>query len=220
MQELEPFIVYRELSDGDEATNLADQLEQGKIPYQMLTDGDDETGALKSFLFLLPLGRFTDADKVLDAAAADKPDSPEKRAQFIDQLSKSDLIEILDNPFGWDPRDVACARQSLEKLGVVYTNEELHAKRTASLLRIRTPEHPAPWLLPLGFMLAFGGGIIGMAFHGIGIGIGYFLWCMKTTDPTGQKYPTYDETTRNQGLFMTIFGTAAFLFWSLLRVDS
>ena len=54
MQELGPFIVYRELSDGDDATNLADQLEQGKIPYQMLTDGDDETGALKSFLLVCP----------------------------------------------------------------------------------------------------------------------------------------------------------------------
>lgn len=62
------------------------------------------------------------------------------------------------------------------------------------------------WKIGAGYLLAFAGGIIGLA-------IGGHLWRASVTLPTGQKMPRYSSSTRTHGKIILVIASMATAFW-------
>jgi hypothetical protein len=73
---------------------------------------------------------------------------------------------------------------------------------------------PAPrWMLVLGWLLAFVGGIIGLL-------IGVHLRNAKITDLDGKKGPKFNEASRQQGLYIMIVSIVMLIVWTIVNIAS
>ena len=58
---------------------------------------------------------------------------------------------------------------------------------------------PGGWLIPVGYVLAVLGGLLGIIIGGV-------MWRSKDKLPNGEKVSRYDARTRRHGLIMFIIG--------------
>ena len=71
------------------------------------------------------------------------------------------------------------------------------------------PQKAPTWLLVLGWITAILGGLLGIA-------MGAILRFSKAADASGNKVPRYDDSSRQQGLYMMILGVVMLVVWNLV----
>lgn len=156
-----------------------------------------------------------DLDKA-NQLVEDIPDVSKFNKDMIDddhyfyQFSNEELEDVLLKYDEWNTTDYAFAQLILKERGIVYTQEDLEKKKEKRLNQLSTPENGELLWIIIGFILAIGGGIIGIL-------IGWHYKNLKKTLPDGKRIYYYDEKTRQIGSYMYILGIISFIFWIIWR---
>ncbi|MFT4760356.1 MAG: hypothetical protein ACI9XO_003053 [Paraglaciecola sp.] len=135
---------------------------------------------------------------------------------YLNQLDNGELLEIFAKPDEWSIEDANVAKLIVRQRGIEISKEEISDLRRKRLTSIRAgkSEHK------LTMLLYFGGIIVGLLFSPLfviaGLGMGYYYGFSKNVDLDGEKYFTFDATTRGLGKLMLIVGIVILVFEMLV----
>ncbi|MFN6943330.1 MAG: hypothetical protein ACK4ND_00170 [Cytophagaceae bacterium] len=141
---------------------------------------------------------FEKANKLLESES-EIPLADLDKNHYLFSFSNEELYEILLKKDEWSAFDYKLAQKILAGRGQKITPEELEGLRKKRLEDLSKPENLQNQWIIIGYLLAVAGGIIG-------IFIGYYLWTLKKTLPTGEKVYVYNEENRKDGKNIFIIG--------------
>jgi hypothetical protein len=210
------FEVFEKYPSVENAAALVALLEEHGIEYKLEENrrGFDPTFAHHPFITDVVVkvrpGDFARVHQLMEENAMHQTMDPDE-AHYLRQFSTEELLEVLRKPEEWSKNDVALARRMLEEQGVAIPTEEVRQWQEAHREEIRKPVAGSRGWIIAGFLLALLGGWIAIA-------MGWNYYANTKTDPTGQKYPTYDPPTRRTGLIMMGVGSLSLVTWWLFRL--
>jgi len=143
------------------------------------------------YLLKLRPDDFERADAVLEEQAQISADSLSADHYFRD-FSDEELFELLEKYDEWSKEDQILAVRLLRERGRALSDEDVAEIKAERLASLRRPEVGKPCAVTIGFAAALAGGIIGLL-------MGWTFWKSTKTDPTGRRYPLYDDPTRRRG---------------------
>jgi hypothetical protein len=148
------------------------------------------------------------------------------KAHFLQEAPDEELIDVLRKPDEWSIDTVVIARHLLHLRGVELSQEHIEALQQERLKMTQEPKKGSDgWILAL-FLLSSGGWVFVsfslaayLATFATCLGMGYYFWKDITTGPNGERYLTFDQTTRNRGriiMILTLISNALFWMWFLV----
>lgn len=145
------------------------------------------------------------------------------QAHFLYEAPEEELIDVLRKPDEWSIDTVVIARHLLQLRGVELSPEQIEQLRHKRLEVVQKPKKGSDgWIFAL-FLLGSGGWVFVsfslaayLATLAICLGMGYYFWKDITTGPNGERYLTFDQTTRNRGriiMMLTLVSNVLFWMW-------
>jgi len=195
---MEPeLLTFKSFNDIVLANALTELLDQHDIPYNMEESSVAFNPAFvnnelsKEYAVKIKGKDFTRVNELLNDNETNDINQVEKDYYLFD-FTDEELLDILAKADEWSSFDFQLARKVLTGRGV-----EINDKTLADLKRSRIEELKAPepaqtsWVI-IGYIFAFGGGIIGLF-------VGWHLSSYKKTLPDGERVYGYNENDRKQG---------------------
>ncbi len=205
----EIFEIYERFDHFDDAEETALRLNEHGIPFQ-LEEVVARTDALHiirydyTVLKLRP-SDFSRANEIKEqwAGAAIMPND-----YYLQEFSTEELTDILLNSEEWSAQDVEFARRLLRERGNEMEDFEIEMIRQQKRVALtKGRKGDTAWII-FGYGAAIFGGVLIWFFMGSPVSFGgcllgivsglYFLW-YKTIDEDGNKYYTFDTSTRKHG---------------------
>jgi hypothetical protein len=207
---MEPeFITYQKFNDPAFANDLAGLLEEHGIEY---TVEEQSTGFDPSLVM---------SNAPVDYAVKIKSEDFEKVNQLLKESETRDveaigkdyylftftddeLLEVVTKADEWSAFDVVLARKLLAERGKSISDEEISKIHEHRIEALKEPEPPQTLWIVVGYILAFGGGVLGFF-------IGWHLSTYKKTLPDGERVYGYTENDRKHGrriLYLSFIGLA------------
>ncbi len=130
---------------------------------------------------------------------------------YLFEFSDDELFEILAKPDEWNPVDYKLSQRLLKERGHQVNDELLRSLKQDRIADLSKPdESQAGWIV-FGYILLIFGGFFGFL-------IGWYLWTMKKTLPTGEKIYVYTKSDRKHGKRLFILGLIIFPTVMLLKI--
>lgn len=111
---------------------------------------------------------------------------------YLFEFSNEELWDILKKPDEWSVQDYVLANQLLKQRGKPVTQDLLNNLKSNRMKELAKPDKGNPSLVLLGYILAFGGGLVGLI-------IGLTLVYSKKTLPNGERLHRYSKKERAHG---------------------
>ncbi|HVU55926.1 MAG TPA: hypothetical protein VHD83_12770 [Puia sp.] len=132
---------------------------------------------------------------------------------YLFSFTNDELLEILRKPDEWGHLDHALAKKLLADRGRSVTSAELEGFHQERITELAAPSATHPFLIFLGYLSAFGGGIIGFV-------LGYILISQKKTLPNGERVFTYPLSEQKHGKRILVISIISFIFWFLVMLTA
>lgn len=205
------FKFYKSFHNVEEAREFAKILDDKEILYlaesteTILDESIVGTGMLpKVVIKLLP----KDFKKVNAFIAYEigELDFTDIQDHYLNHLDDEELLEIFEKPDEWSVEDANVAKIITRHRGIEPSKEKIKALRTQRLQEIRQGKSENKIIMLLYFVGIIGGWFLSPLFAIAGFGMGYYYGYSKSVDLDGEKYFTFEPTTRLLGKLMIIFG--------------
>lgn len=210
------FKFFRNFLNEDEAAQFSELLDANNVPYLLETTGTliDKVivgdGLVPKAILKIHPDDFKKVNKII-SEDIEKLTPAELREHYLSQLNNQELLDIFNRPDEWTIEDINIARLILKYRGVNISTEEIESLRTARFNEIRKGKKANILWLMLYFLFIVCGFFIGIVFAVAGFGMGYYYAYGRSTDPDGERYFTYDATTRKAGKFILFGGLIVIL---------
>lgn len=130
---------------------------------------------------------------------------------YLFSFTEEELYDVVRKPDEWNDYDVQLAKNILKEKGEILSEEKIEKFNNDRITELSIPDKINPLWIIFGYIVALGGGILGIA-------IGWFLWKSTKTLPNGEKIPAYNPDDRNQGSYIFILGVFVLLFALYLKI--
>lgn len=211
-QSFETYKTFMSQEQGDEYIEL---LKRHGIPYsaesseQILTSAIvGSSGMLPKVVLKLHPSDFKNVDALIEQQIMTSGSVPED--YYLRELDDDELEEVLEKPYEWSIQDVTMAKLILKERGIEIDEQEIQELRRQRISEIRQGKKANRGIMFLWFLaIAVGFWFLGLLAIVGGVGMGYYYGYDKTTDPNGDKYYTFEPTTRKYGKLILIVGIPA-----------
>lgn len=214
-------VTIQSFSAPEDALEWVNLLKAHDIPYHWEEDlpGFDHSFAFNkssiiyNYLLRVPHTHVQKAREVLSEIAADRVSQYDKD-HYLYGFELEELYEVLERPDEWSPEDYILAQKILEERGRPMSQQDIETLYKARIDEIRRPRRmDKNWIV-----VAYVGAVMGIFLGIFGLAAIMLAWSMlfKKTDPTGQKFYTYDLETRTHAKRILIIALVAFTVWTFV----
>lgn len=206
------FETYKTFASQEQADEYIDLLKKHDIPYsaesseQILTSAIvGSSGMLPKVVLKLYPSDFKNLDALIEQQIMAFGSVPED--YYLKELDNDELEEVLEKHDEWSIQDVIMAKLILRERGIEVNEDEIQELRNQRIREIRQGKTANRGIMFLWFLaVAVGFWVLGLLAIVGGIGMGYYYGYDKSTDPEGDKYYTFEPTTRKYGKLILIVG--------------
>lgn len=199
------FSIFRRFNDIDAATEMKEAFQANGLKCKLIYDflSTDITlpskpTLAKEFQLMILSTDFETANKILEEKA-DEVLNCVNSDHYLFDFNNAELIEVLQKPDEWTPLDYKLARKILKDRGKDVDENVLQKLKHNRIEDLSKPDKSQlPWII-VGYFFSILGGLIGLF-------IGWYLWTLKKTLPSGEKVFIYSDSDRTHGLFIFIIG--------------
>ncbi len=210
---------FRDFFNAEQAAVFAMLLDEKGIPYKLEKNRTLLEGTITGYglvphsVVKLRTADFGKVNRMLTESASKDINFIENH--YFQAYKAAELLEVVQKPDEWTPEDVAVARYLLDKHGVAIPEEQVEAYRLERTAAMKAGKlvNPALVVLYLIFILA-GAYLLSVFILLVGIGLGLFYWQDNTIDNEGNKFFTFEESTRNLGLLVLIISGLCMVGWA------
>jgi hypothetical protein len=210
-------ITYQKFNDPALAEELAEQLEQHGIPYEI-----EEQSLTFNITFVLndPLQKeyavkikSEDFEKVNQLLKDDESKNIEAvdKDYYLYGFTNDELMEVITKADEWSAFDVVLARKLLGGKGVDIGDATISTINEKRIEELKKPEASQLTWVIVGYMIALSGIILPFFVSAIGLFIGWHLSSYKKTLPDGERVYGYNETDRIHGKRIFYLGIIVFV---------
>ncbi|MEZ4886965.1 MAG: hypothetical protein R3E32_19705 [Chitinophagales bacterium] len=203
------FAVFRVFPNVEQAEEMAEVLKNNGLAYKIIDNSPSfnpsfSLSTLENEVQLLLLASdFDQANEFLEKDAEMLVEDLDKD-YYLFVFSNEELYEILAKPDEWNTFDYKLAQKILIQRGENVGSNFIEELKERRLQELAQPEDGEKHLIVGGYILAFGGGVIGLC-------IGWYLWKDKKILPNGQKVYHFSENHRKHGYKIFILGIIFFI---------
>jgi hypothetical protein len=210
------FTTYMQFQSIDQADELIDVLNENTIEYTI----EDNSRAVSDYIMgqdttsniLVKINKddFARLNEIMEKQAQQELENVEKD-YYLFTFANEELLSILSEPDAWCELDRKLAKKILNERGIPISDtleQTFMDKRVKDLSK--KEEGSRVWTT-VGYILAFLGGIIGIA-------IGIALWTTKRTLPTGERVYVYTDRDRRHGRVITVIGIVMVIIYIGIRI--
>lgn len=166
---------------------------------------NDETR--RRFFVLIPPADFANAREILTEHIRVVAESGDYEDHYFKDFSLEELEEVLDRQDEWSREDVLLARRILRDRGREYSDENLSQRQERRVVEYRQPRQGSVLWIILAILSSIVGGLALHPLAGfIGIVTGWYYWRDTTVGMDGNRFFTFDPTTRMLGKATIITG--------------
>lgn len=203
----EEFEYYREFHSLEHAHAFTQTLRESDILFKLETPSDllidkaivGQPLLPKAILKILPQD-FPRVNELIERMV-ESNHIPEEH--YLLEFSDLELFNILEHADEWSTEDVALARKILKERGLEVSSEQIYLMKEERFRKLRQGERGHwPWMLFYLVCILAGLVFFSPLFLLAGLGMGYYYWQDKNTDPGGRKYHTFDALTRRRGKYI------------------
>lgn len=217
------FEYYREFHTLEQARDFVHLLEGGNILYKLESPSDllidkaivGEKMTPKAVLKILSRD-FPRVNNLIEGLIESQEIPPD---HYLREFSDIELFNVIEYPDEWTVEDVAISRKILAERGLDVSREHIELrKRERYRLMRQGKEEPSSRIVFYLLCVILGIALFHPLFLLAGLGMGYYYWKDKSTDPEGLKYFTFESRTRKIGKRIFIGGLftfAAFVLYLL-----
>lgn len=208
------FRVYRRFADKNLATTYTEILKEHSITYVLdeLQNNYNilipNSNAPKEYLLKIGIEDFEKVDSIFLDYEKDKIQDVDND-YYLYSFTNDELIEVITNFEEWSEYDYLLAQKILDDRDFGLDQDKIKALQNKRVEEIAKPHKGSTFLISLGYLFAFMGGIIGIA-------IGYNLAYHKKLLPDNRLVPYYTAKTRRQGLNIFWISILSFFTWTIL----
>lgn len=206
--EFEFYRAFHTMAQAQDYTALLDQygiLYKLESPSELLIDRAIVGEKLTAEVILKILPRdFSRVNQLIEQMIEEQP-VPD--GHYLLAFTDLELFDILEQPDQWTTEDVALARKILRSRGLEVSPEQLQRMREERYRELRRGRKGQPrWLLIYLACIVAGLLFFSPLFLLAGLGMGYYYWRDRSTDPEGRRYYTFEAETRRWGKLIFIGG--------------
>ncbi|HAL82984.1 MAG TPA: hypothetical protein DCO83_12735 [Mucilaginibacter sp.] len=203
------FITYQKFNDPALANDLAELLAGNHIEYQVeeATSGFDASMVMSNapvdYAVKIQSEDFEKVNQLLKESERRDVEAIGKD-YYLFAFTDDELMEVVTKADEWSSFDVVLARKLLAERGKSISDEEISKIHESRIVELKEPEPPQALWIIVGYILAFGGGVLGLF-------IGWHLSTYKKTLPDGERVYGYTENDRKHGkriFFLSFIGLA------------
>jgi hypothetical protein len=209
------YLTYKKFNNEDSAKEFAKLLSKNNITVEI----DDNVKSFDPSFASNPLRReicikllskdFNEAQKILEDYHKNLITDVEEDYYLFD-FTDQELTEIIMKPDEWGDFDYQLAQKILNDRGLEVKPKIVTLLRKQRNDDLSKPETSSKYILYLGYISAFFGGLIGIL-------IGWHLSYSKKVLPDGRKVNRYTEVERNHGGRILLLAIICLVFWIIIR---
>lgn len=209
---------YRKFIYEDDALELIKILKENHITYELANNSsqlDSSFGGdinTKQFELKIPKEDFEQVEKLEEELVKADVENVDEDYHLFD-YSDEELVEIVMKKEEWNKFDYLLAQKILKQRGKEINPDLLKVINKQRIKSLSTQEESPTWLLVIGYVCAFLGGLFG-------IFIGAYLMYYKKALPNGDRMYGFSRQDRSHGQNILIISGIAFLFWIGIRLFS
>ncbi len=216
-------IIFKSLSNIEEIEQIAEQLAQHNIAYeiesppQLLDKNFIGELAMPDHYLKIKAADFSKANNIVDelykniAATIDKE-------YFLFDFTEEQLLQVVNNKNDWGDLNYHIALELIRRMGITYNHQltnELEAEAAAI-----APKTVNPIYLFITYALLLMSFILPIPYLSIGaLIIGLFLYGATKTLRTGIKVNYYDDGSRKNGIAIIVIACLS-IIWLLYKIFS
>jgi hypothetical protein len=191
------FITYQKFDDIALANELMEVLQKHDIKYLLdeVSQTFDPTFSFnplaKEYDVKINSSDFERVTQILKKEESKNTNSVDKD-YYLFSFTNDELLEVITKADEWNPFDVVLARKILSERGENLTDTAIEAINEKRIQELKIPDPPQTYWIVIGYICAFGGGILGLF-------IGWYLTTYKKTLPNGERVYQYTERDRKHG---------------------
>jgi hypothetical protein len=209
---------YRKFIYEDDALELIKILKENLITYELANNSsqlDSSFGGdinTKQFELKIQKEDFEQVEKLEEELVKADVENVDEDYHLFD-YSDEELVEIVMKKEEWNKFDYLLAQKILKQRGKEINPDLLKVINKQRIESLSTQEESPTWLLVIGYVCAFLGGLFG-------IFIGAYLMYYKKALPNGDRMYGFSRQDRSHGQNILIISGIAFLFWIGIRLFS
>ncbi len=197
------FVTYQKFWSIDEAVELIQLLKDNDIEFEVV---DNSISVDVTFVpnrdrekeVKLRKDDFAKVDELLETIAENNLGNIDKD-HYLFQFSQAELLEIIQKPDEWSKEDFLLAKHILATHGIAITSDQVKELKEQRLEKLAEPESGNALWTFLGYVLALGGGVLGIL-------IGWHLMSFKKVLPNGERVYVYTKADRQHGNSIVVLG--------------
>jgi hypothetical protein len=219
---MEPeFITYQKFNDPALAEELAELLDHHGLEYTMVEEssGFDPSMVMSNaptdYLVKIKSEDFELVNNILKEDEVKNVDRIGKD-YYLFSFTEDELMDVLIKADEWSAFDVVLSRKLLAERGKIISDEAISAIHKKRIEELKEPDAPQTFWIVVGYIFAFGGGILGFF-------IGWHLSTYKKTLPDGERVYGHTKSDRKHGkriFYLSFIGLAIGFIYKLIPVFS
>lgn len=196
---MDEFVMFKRFIDAEQAKELAEELTKKGIECQIIDNSlSKEITFSNNSELMIRQSEFEKANKLMDEKAEELLVNINKQ-HYLFEFTNDELYDILTKPDTWNAIDFKLAQQILKDRGQDINEDLLKSLKQARVAELSKPNKgQALWII-VGYIFSFTISIIGLI-------IGWYLWKMKKTLPSGEKIYVYSDNDRIHGKWIFFIG--------------
>lgn len=209
---------YRKFIYKDDALELVNVLEEHQITYELANNSsqlDSSFGGdinTKQFEVKIQKDDFEKVDRLEEELIKNDVENVQEDYHLF-EFSDEELIEIVTKKEEWSKFDYLLAQKILKQRGKEINPDLLKIINKQRVENLATQEASPTWLIIIGYVAAFLGGLLG-------IFIGAYLMYYKKALPNGERIYGFERKDRSHGQNILIISVIAFFVWFGLKIFS
>ncbi|WP_312078697.1 hypothetical protein [Chryseobacterium sp.] len=209
---------YRKFIYKDDALELVNVLEEHQITYELANNSsqlDSSFGGdinTKQFEVKIQKEDFEKVDRLEEELIKNDVENVQEDYHLF-EFSDEELIEIVTKKEEWSKFDYLLAQKILKQRGKEINPDLLKIINKQRVENLATQEASPTWLIIIGYVAAFLGGLLG-------IFIGAYLMYYKKALANGERIYGFERKDRSHGQNILIISVIAFFVWFGLKIFS
>ena len=214
------FEFYRNFQFQEDAIPFIELLKENEIPYKF--DGSETiiteaiVGSPNYPKFVLKILRtdFSTVNSIIENEVL--KNSADFHEHYLNDLTDHELLAILRKPDESSIEDITITKELLKRRGIPIDPSALEEMKQERLVELQKGKSEnIGWMILL-FLFLIATSIFFNMFFIIGtIGLSWHYWKDKSADIDGNKFYTYDEQTRKNGITLGVISVVLTIFLAL-----
>jgi hypothetical protein len=205
------FAFYREFHTLEYAREYTSMLDRNHILYRLENSSDllidkaivGQKLMPEAVLKILPRD-FPRVNRLIEQMIESQPVPP---GHYLLDFTDLELFDILEQSDEWTVEDLALARKVLRERGLPVSSEQIRRMKEERYRELRSGKKgQIHWLLIYLACIIAGLLLFSPLFLLAGLGMGYYYWQDRSTDPEGRRFYTFEPVTRQWGRYIFIGG--------------